>query len=87
MNNLDIACSKYELSTSKIVKATSFKKEDVQQRIKEIKQYKKQLDKLLALPKIEQKTEEWYAIRQNMITASDFAQALGEGTFGRVYAG
>ena len=84
MNNLDIACSKYELSTSKIVKATSFKKEDVQQRIKEIKQYKKQLDKLLALPKIEQKTEEWYAIRQNMITASDFAQALGEGKFGTV---
>lgn len=37
---------------------------------------------LLKLPKIEQKSEEWYEIRRNMITASDFAQALGEGKFG-----
>lgn len=41
-----------------------------------------QLKKLLAIPKIEQKTPEWYAARNNLITASDFAQALGEGKFG-----
>lgn len=41
-----------------------------------------QVSKLLALPRVEQKTEEWYEMRQNMITASDFAQALGEGKFG-----
>lgn len=43
---------------------------------------KKTLEHLLSLPKIEQKTEKWYEMRQNMITASDFAQALGEGKFG-----
>lgn len=37
---------------------------------------------LKELPQIEQKSEEWYNMRRNMITASDFAQALGEGKFG-----
>jgi putative phage-type endonuclease len=37
---------------------------------------------LLKIPKLEQKSEEWYEARANMITASDFAQALGEGKFG-----
>lgn len=44
--------------------------------------YKSQLQKLLRIPKIEQKTPEWYNARNNLITASDFAQALGEGKFG-----
>lgn len=48
----------------------------------QIKQYKQQLNKLLALPIVKQKSPEWYAMRENMITASDFAQALGEGKFG-----
>jgi putative phage-type endonuclease len=46
------------------------------------KRYKAQLEKLLMIPKIEQKTPEWYEARHNLITASDFAQALGEGKFG-----
>lgn len=37
---------------------------------------------LLKIPKIEQKTQEWYEARHNLITASDFAQALGCGKFG-----
>jgi putative phage-type endonuclease len=44
--------------------------------------YKQQVQRLLALPKVEQKSEEWYEMRRNMITASDFAQALGQGKFG-----
>lgn len=40
------------------------------------------LKALLAIPRIEQKTPEWYAARHNVISASDFAQALGEGKFG-----
>jgi putative phage-type endonuclease len=44
--------------------------------------YKAKVKELLALPKVEQKSEQWYELRQNMITASDFAQALGEGKFG-----
>lgn len=56
----------------------------IKERMKQLKQYRLQLENLLKLPKIEQKTEEWYAVRQNMITASDFAQALGKGKFGTV---
>lgn len=44
--------------------------------------YKLQVQKLLKVPKIQQKTKEWYDARNNLITASDFAQALGEGKFG-----
>ena len=43
-----------------------------------------QVEYLLTLPKIEQKSPEWYEIRKNMITASDFAQALGDGKFGTI---
>jgi putative phage-type endonuclease len=44
--------------------------------------YRIQLQKLLKIPKLEQKTPEWYNARHNLITASDFAQALGKGKFG-----
>ena len=40
------------------------------------------VEELLKIPKIEQKTPEWYEARHNLITASDFAQALGKGKFG-----
>jgi putative phage-type endonuclease len=33
-------------------------------------------------PVIEQRSLEWYNMRKNMITASDFAQAIGKGKFG-----
>lgn len=52
------------------------------QRVQEIKQNRKQLKKLLAIPLVKQKTDEWYDMRKGLITASDFAQALGEGKFG-----
>lgn len=42
-------------------------------------------DRVMALkriPRVEQKSEAWYEMRRNMITASDFAQALGDGKFG-----
>lgn len=45
--------------------------------------YKAQLQKLLSIPKVHQKSEKWYEMRMNMITASDFAQALGEGSLER----
>jgi putative phage-type endonuclease len=50
----------------------------------QIRKYQAQLRKLLKIPLVEQKTEAWYNMRHNMITASDFAQALGEGKFGTV---
>ena len=59
-----------------------FQKEDIQDRKNKIKKYQDQLKKLLMIPKIEQRTTEWYNARQTLITASDFAQALGDGKFG-----
>jgi putative phage-type endonuclease len=43
---------------------------------------KKKLEILKKLPVIEQRTDEWFNARKNMITASDMAQALNKGKFG-----
>lgn len=51
-------------------------------RIKTIKQYQNILQHIISIPKIEQRSEEWHNVRQQLITASDFAQALGKGKFG-----
>ena len=50
--------------------------------VKAMHRKKRQVQRLLTMPKIEQKTQEWYNARNNLITASDFAQALGHGKFG-----
>jgi putative phage-type endonuclease len=42
------------------------------------------VEALLAIPIVEQKTTAWYEQRHSMVTASDFAQALGDGKFGSV---
>jgi putative phage-type endonuclease len=44
--------------------------------------YKVKLEQLKLIKRIEQRSPEWYATRNNLVTASDFAQALGEGKFG-----
>jgi putative phage-type endonuclease len=54
----------------------------VQQRVDTVFKYRTQLDHLISLPKIEQRTQEWYDMRKTMTTASDLAQALGLGKFG-----
>lgn len=51
-------------------------------RISLIEEYKKKLQYLLEIPIIPQKSKEWHDMRHNMITSSDWAQALGEGKFG-----
>ena len=56
--------------------------EFVNDRLIKVNKYVTQLELLAALPKIEQRTPIWYETRQALITASDFAQALGEGKFG-----
>jgi len=50
-------------------------------RKKQITRYKEKLNKLREIPVIEQRSPEWYEVRKNLITASDFAQALGDGKF------
>jgi putative phage-type endonuclease len=54
----------------------------VHNRIEKVKSYQKQLGMLKEHPVVEQRSEAWHNMRKNMVTASDFAQALGEGKFG-----
>lgn len=61
---------------------TSIDIKDVQKRMEKIMIYKNKLSDLLKIPKIEQKSPEWYEARHTVISASDFAQALNEGKFG-----
>lgn len=68
--------------TVNMVLNTSLTVANVDERALVVAGYRKQLDKLKELPRIDQRTPEWYAARQTLITASDFAQALGEGKFG-----
>lgn len=75
------------LSGAEVVKfyearGVAIDKERMEERVGEIKAYRKKLKQLLAVPLVKQKTAEWYEMRQGLITASDFAQALGEGKFG-----
>jgi len=57
-------------------------KDYIIKRLEKIKNYRIILDKLRLLPIIEQRSEEWYNIRQTMISASDFGQALNKGDYG-----
>lgn len=52
------------------------------QRDATLTQYKKRLEELLRIEKIDQRTPKWYEARQNLITASNFAQALDKAKFG-----
>lgn len=54
----------------------------IQERLQKLQAYRAQLQKLLEIPQVDQRTEAWYAMRQTMITASDFAQALGKSDYG-----
>lgn len=42
-----------------------------------------QVGKLLSIKRVEQRTPEWYSLRMTMITASDWATAMGEGHFNK----
>lgn len=82
---LDKAIKNSIFNVSKIIINNElYSKEDIENRIKVLRSYQKKLNKLLLIPKIEQKTDEWYRARENMISASDFGQACGEGKFGNV---
>jgi putative phage-type endonuclease len=54
----------------------------ISNRVRTLIDYQKQLEVIRNIPILEQRTPEWYSARNNMITASDFAQALGHGKFG-----
>jgi putative phage-type endonuclease len=54
----------------------------IHERLRKIAKYQDKLEVLRTSPGIEQRTPEWYAMRDTMITASDLAQAVGKGKFG-----
>jgi len=85
VDQLDKLLHKNSFNIDKIMKDSLFKDyniETINQRIKIIQGYKEKLTNILKIPKIEQKSPEWYEARHKIISASDFAQALGEGKFG-----
>ena len=53
----------------------------VAKRISYVKRYREQLKHLITLPIVEQRSAEWHELRNTLITASDFAQAIGKGKF------
>ena len=56
--------------------------EYISNRLKDILKYQLQLEELKKIPVIVQRTPEWYKVRQTMISASDFGQALNKGHYG-----
>lgn len=81
-NDLDVVLRESDYDVEKTVKATGLERNQVQDRRDKIMGYKEKLADLLKIPKIEQKSPEWYEARHTVISASDFAQALNEGKFG-----
>lgn len=82
---LDQLCLKSGFSLPKLLKMDpSIDNVIASKRLSELRKYRKQLAKLLKIPVVEQKSPEWYKMREDIVTASDFAQALGKGKFGTV---
>lgn len=83
---IDKLCLKHKCNLKRIMKHEKNIDTNLEQlilaRLDEISKAKKTVKKLQKLPIIEQKSEEWYKVRNDLITASDFAQALGKGKFG-----
>lgn len=55
----------------------------VRKRIDKIRKNRKQLEEIKKIPYVQQRSDEWYEIRNNLITASDFGDALGIEKFGK----
>lgn len=82
-NEIELMCIKYDLRIDDILNENpDVDVGQLQQVLADMKDKQRKVAKLLEIPKIEQKSDEWYKVRENLITASDFAQALGHGKFG-----
>lgn len=60
------------------------KETDVNKKLKNIQSNIKKIDELKKIPEIVQRSDEWFKVRDTLITASDMGQALGVGKFGSV---
>lgn len=80
---MELLCIKHALDFEKILaESHDIDSIQLQQLIDDMIVKRQRVQRLLDVPRIEQKSEEWYRVRENLITASDFAQALGHGKFG-----
>ena len=62
--------------------AVSMSEEDILIRCQKTTANNDKVEAVKKIPVVEQRSEEWYDLRQTLITASDFGQALGVGKFG-----
>lgn len=54
----------------------------IKKHIQVIIEHRAQLKKLKQIPQVKQRSEEWFALRQNRLTASDTGQAMNRGHYG-----
>jgi putative phage-type endonuclease len=55
---------------------------NIAERINTLRTYRNQLQALIDLPQVKQRSPEWFDIRKERLTASATAQAIGKGKFG-----
>jgi putative phage-type endonuclease len=84
MNKYDGKCIDEIKKLAEMIFDDRFPESYLSTELTKINKNKRKLSKLLKLPVIEQRSEEWYSTRNNLITASDMGQALGVGKFGNV---
>ena len=81
----DDSCANYiydMLTKQNLIDITSYKLNDILERVKSLRQYRKQLNNLFEIPQVQQRSPEWYDLRKERLTASATAQAIGKGKFG-----
>jgi len=76
LDNIELSISSY------IADISEYKVDDILPIIKRIIKDKKQLKFLLDSPQVKQRSEEWYSLRRDRLTASDTAQSMNLGKFG-----
>jgi len=57
-------------------------KDAIRKHVSIIRENRGQLKKLLSTPQVKQRSEEWYALRRERLTASDTGQAMNRGHYG-----
>lgn len=65
-----------------IAEIPTYEADDVESRVLQVREYRDVLRRLKAVPLIAQRTEAWYELRKQRLTASDTAQAIGKSKFG-----
>ena len=79
----DAICKKCNFDATQLDKVDSkFSTTVLIERCKTLKTYQAQLEVLKKIPLHPQKSKEWYKQRENLVTASDFGQSLGDGLYG-----